>query len=178
MQRGVIEQVLHDREIEIERARLEHHAEQPQRLAGRASDVVTEDGDAAALDSEQPRHQREQGALAGAVEAEQGGEARGRHGEIDVDQGAARAIGMADACDRERRRGRGLRPLGSVGNMGDRMWISCRHGDIVTPQGSSPTWMVLITFCAATSITETSLETPLVTSRYFSSGVNAMCQTR
>src|ERR1700760_3477113 len=35
-----------------------------------------------------------------------------------------------------------------------------------------------MTFCEATSITETSLETPLVTSRYFSSGVNAMCQTR
>src|ERR1700753_1556049 len=54
-----------------------------------------------------------------------------------------------------------------------------RHGcAIVMPQGSSPTWMDLITFCAATSMTETSLETPLVTSRYFSSGVNAMCQTR
>ena len=29
-----------------------------------------------------------------------------------------------------------------------------------------------------TSITETSFETPLVVRRYFSSGVNAMCQTR
>src|SRR5882757_8503815 len=38
--------------------------------------------------------------------------------------------------------------------------------------------MVLITFWAATSITETSFETPLVTSRYFSSGVKSMCQTR
>ena len=44
------------------------------------------------------------------------------------------------------------------------------------PQGSSPTWMVLITFWAATSITETSFETPLVTSRYFSSGVKSMRQ--
>ena len=35
VQRGVIEQVLHHREIEIERARLEHHAHQPQRFAGR-----------------------------------------------------------------------------------------------------------------------------------------------
>ena len=43
VQRGVIEQVLHHREIEIERARLEHHAEQPQRFAGRAPDVVAED---------------------------------------------------------------------------------------------------------------------------------------
>src|ERR1700704_1990785 len=38
--------------------------------------------------------------------------------------------------------------------------------------------MVLITLSAATSITDTSFDTPLVTSRYFSSGVNAMCQTR
>src|SRR5216683_1145644 len=57
--------------------------------------------------------------------------------------------------------------------------VGCRHGcAIVMPQGSSPTWMVLITFCATTSMIETSLDTPLVTSRYFSSGVNAMCQTR
>src|SRR6202012_1351500 len=47
-----------------------------------------------------------------------------------------------------------------------------------TPQGNSPTWIDLMTFCAATSITETSLETPLATSRYFSSGVKAPCQTR
>src|SRR6267154_3003448 len=57
--------------------------------------------------------------------------------------------------------------------------VGCCHGcAIVMPQGSSPTWIVLIAFCADTSITETSLDTPLVTSRYFSSGVNAMCQTR
>src|SRR5260370_29690593 len=59
------------------------------------------------------------------------------------------------------------------------MGVDDRHGGAkLIPQGSSPTWIVLITFCADTSITETSLETPLVTSRYFSSGVNAMCQTR
>ena len=51
-------------------------------------------------------------------------------------------------------------------------------GAMAMPHGNSPTWMVLITFCAATSITETSLDTPLVTSRCFSSGVKAMCQTR
>src|SRR5262245_37049168 len=54
----------------------------------------------------------------------------------------------------------------------------CHRGDIAMPHGSSPTWIVLTTFCAATSMTETSLETPLVARRYFSSGVNAMCQTR
>lgn len=53
-----------------------------------------------------------------------------------------------------------------------------QFGPNATPQGSSPTWMDLITFCAATSITETSFDTPLATTRYFSSGVNAPCQTR
>src|ERR1700722_17823281 len=38
--------------------------------------------------------------------------------------------------------------------------------------------MVSITLRAATSITETSFETPLVVRRYFSSGVKAMCHTR
>src|SRR3954453_18320688 len=38
--------------------------------------------------------------------------------------------------------------------------------------------MVLMTLSAATSMTDTSLDTPLVTSMYFSSGVNAICQTR
>ena len=84
VQGGVIEQVLRHREIEIERARLEHDAEQPQRLAGRAADVVAENADASVLDAEQPRDQREQRALAGAVEAEQRGEARRRHREVDV----------------------------------------------------------------------------------------------
>src|SRR5229473_2581202 len=130
VQGGMIQQVLHDREIEVERARLEHHAQQPQGFAGRKANVVAEDADAPGLDAEQPRDQREQCAFTRTVEAEQRREA-------------------------------------------------CRHGcAIVMPQGSSPTWMVLITFCATTSMIEMSLDTPLVTSRYFSSGVNAMCQTR
>ncbi len=46
VQGGVIQQVLHHREIEVERARLEHDAEEPQRLARRARDVMAEDADA------------------------------------------------------------------------------------------------------------------------------------
>src|SRR4051812_18620589 len=87
---------------------------------------------------------------------------------------------MADAFDRQCGHpgrivpGRSLRRYLAGGGCG-----GCGHGGaIVMPQGSSPTWIVLITFCAATSMTDTSLDTPLVTSRYFSSGVNAMCQTR
>src|SRR5262249_6562945 len=50
--------------------------------------------------------------------------------------------------------------------------------EIATPQGSSPTWMLLITLRPGTSITDTSFDTPLVTNSSFSSGVNAICQTR
>ena len=102
VQRGMIEQVLRDREIEVERARLEHHAQAAQCLAGVAADVVAEDADMPGLHAEQPRDQREQRALAGAVEAEQGGEARRRDRKTDVVERPAGAVGMADAFDRQR----------------------------------------------------------------------------
>src|SRR6185436_7670336 len=180
VQGGVIQQVLRHREVEIERAGLKHHPEQPQCFARCPRDVMAEDADMSALDSEQPRDQREERALAGAVQAEQRGEACRGDGEADVDQRLSRAIGMADAVDRQCRYLRGFGP----GSDGLRVLtggkcVSGRHGcAIVIPQGSSPTWIVFMTFCAATSITETSFETPLVTIRYFSSGVNAMCHTR
>src|SRR4029077_11331962 len=95
------------------------------------------------------------------------------------------AVGMADAVDRQRRHGSGIasgrgeiRLREAGGGCVNRGHGLASGFAIVMPQGSSPTWMVLITFCAATSMTETSLETPLVTNRYFSSGVNAICQTR
>ena len=91
VQGGVIEQVLRHREIEIERARLEHHAEQPQRFARRTADVVAENADAPGLDAEQPRDQREQRALAGAVEAEQRREACRRDVKVDIDRARAAA---------------------------------------------------------------------------------------
>src|SRR5712664_1816056 len=179
VQGGVIQQVLRDREIEVERARLEHHAQQPQRFAGLTADVVAEDADASGLDTEQPRDQREQRALAGAVEAKQRREACRRDGEVDVDEGASGAIGMADAVDRQRGHFRRIAAATVRLSLAGDGRLSCGHGcAIAMPQGSSPTWIVLITFCATTSMIETSLDTPLVTSRYFSSGVNAMCQTR
>ena len=180
VQGSMIQQVLRDREIEVERARLEHHAQQPQRFAGFDADVVAEDADASGLDAEQPRDQREQRALAGAVEAKQRREACRRDGEVDVDEGASHAIGMADAIDRQRGHfGRTAAAVTVRRSPSGEGRVGCGHGcAIAMPQGSSPTWIVLITFCATTSMIETSLDTPLVTSRYFSSGVNAMCQTR
>ena len=57
VQCGVILKILRDRQIEVERTRLEHHAHAPQRLAGIAPDVVTEDADVSGLHAEQPRDQ-------------------------------------------------------------------------------------------------------------------------
>src|SRR4051812_33752988 len=173
VQGGVILQVLRDREIEVEGTRLEHHAHSTQRLAGITPDVITEHGDLSVLYAEQPGDEGEQRALAGAVEPEQRRKTCRRHGETDIVQCFASAIGMADALDRQcgsAKAGCRVAGNGSVG--------LCHCFAIVIPQGSSPTWMVLITLSAATSMTDTSFDTPLVTSRYFSSGVNAMCQTR
>src|SRR4051794_38577039 len=162
VQRGVIKQILPDREVEIERAWLEHHAEQPERFARRNADVMAENADAPALNPEKPRDQREQCALAGAVKAKQRREARRRNGEVDVDEGAPRAVGVADAVDRQRGYFGSIMPgieiprnVAGDGSVGGGHCCA-----IVMPQGSSPTWIVLITFWAATSITETSLDTP------------------
>src|SRR5207302_2566767 len=110
---------------------------------------------------------------AGAVQAEQRGEARLRDGQADVLQRLARPIGVADAvhgnCRRQIRRG-------TNGRIGER--VGAHLGDTTTPHGSRPTWIDFTTSRAAVSITEMSLESPLVVSRYFWSGVNAICQTR
>ena len=47
----MVDQVLDHGEIEIERARLEYHADHAQRLARCVSDIVAENPDAAALDA-------------------------------------------------------------------------------------------------------------------------------
>jgi hypothetical protein len=46
MQGGVVGQILNDGEIEVEGARLEHHADHAQRFARRAYDIMTENPDA------------------------------------------------------------------------------------------------------------------------------------
>ena len=81
MQRCMVSEVLHHREIEIERARLEYDAEEPQCGAGLTLDIVAKDGDAAGANRIEPAHEREQRAFAGTVEAEQGDKARGPHDE-------------------------------------------------------------------------------------------------
>src|SRR5258705_1888315 len=148
VQSRVIQQILSDRKVEIERAWLEHHAEQPERFARRDADVMAENADTSVLNSEQPRDQREQRALAGAVKAKQRREARRHNREIDVDEGAPRTVGMADAVDRQRGRFGSIVPemavLRKVARAGRVRGGHCCA--IVMPQGSSPTWIVLITF--------------------------------
>src|SRR5690242_11436322 len=97
---------------------------------------MAKNADTAGLDAEQARDQREQRALAGAVEAEQGGKARRLYVERDVDQRPARPVGMADTVDRQRRHRGRVEPwrllwFGTRGRAG--------HGAIVMPQGNSPT---------------------------------------
>ena len=101
MQRRVIDEILLDREVEVERARLEHDADQPQRRARRGGNVVAEDADGTALDGIEARDEGKQRALAGAVEAEEDGKGRRLDGERNVPQRLARPIGVAQALDRQ-----------------------------------------------------------------------------
>ena len=48
----MIEQVLRDGEIEVQRARLKHHAHAAQRLAGLALDIMAENADTPGLHAE------------------------------------------------------------------------------------------------------------------------------
>src|ERR1700730_16045237 len=129
---------------------------------------MTENPDVAALNGVETRNQREQRALACTVEPQQNGECGWRHRESHVDQRLTRPITMAHALDGQRG------GLWFLEGHEERRY--CR--EIATPQGNSPTWIVLMTLRLATSTTETSFDTPLVVKRYFSSGVKAMCQTR
>src|SRR5947209_9915473 len=163
----MVGEILDYREIEIERARLKHDAELTQRGARLALDVMIKDGDPTGAERVKPRHEREQRALARPIETEQRDEARGPHGECHILQRLASAIRVAQPLHRQRR---------SIERRGA---IHPRHSrEMVMPHGNSPTWIVLITRSEATSMTDTSFERPFVLSRYFSSGVNAMCQTR
>ena len=177
MQRGVVQQVLQHREIEVEGARLEHDPEQPQRFAGRTRDIVAEDADVPGLDAEQPGDQREQRALAGAVQSQKRREAPpGAEPEKSMSMQALRvapAIGsMADARRSTAPALVRLRPRLVDSNRRTRAGHAARPiavmvaGAMVTPQGNSPTWMVLIEpFAPPRRSPRRPLETPLVTSR-------------
>ncbi len=104
VQGALVEHVLLDREVGIERAALEHDAELGERRAAVARNVMAEDADRARPAGVEMGDDREQRALACAVEAEQHGEGRGLDREAYVIERLARAIGVRDAFDRKRRR--------------------------------------------------------------------------
>jgi hypothetical protein len=138
----MIEQVLHDRQIEIERTRLKHHAKQPQGFARRIADVVAEYADPSSLNAEQPGDQRNQRTLARAIEAEQSRETRRCDIEGDIRQRLPTTIAMADACDRQsgcdRRQVNWLRRV--VRDLFRARCVDRGHGRaMATPQGNSPT---------------------------------------
>jgi hypothetical protein len=101
--------VLHHRQIEVERAQLEHHAKPAQGGAGCPRDVVTKDTNLSVLRRKEPGDQGEKRALPGTVEPEQDDKGRRRYREAHIGKGPARSIGMADAIDRQGRWGGRLR---------------------------------------------------------------------
>ncbi|MNZ81249.1 hypothetical protein D3C78_999090 [compost metagenome] len=97
VQGGVVAQVLLDGQVQIEGALLEHHADLRQRAARLLADRAVAEADVAFLQVVEAGEQGDQGRLAGAVGAEQGVEASGHQGEVELDQRLARAVGEADA---------------------------------------------------------------------------------
>ena len=160
---------------------LEHDADRAQGFARCMFDVMTGkcgSGRAGPRRRITGTYQREQRALAGAVEAQQHSKTcvyRERHTAV------ARAIAVAHAVDGD---GGAARRASCHASCGPPVQPAVAEGrkvydrrEIAIPQGNSPTWIDLMTRRLATSMTETSFDTPLVVRRYFSSGVNAMCQT-
>ena len=137
----MVGQVLDHRQVEIEGARLEHHADQAQRFARRAFDVVPEDADVTALDAVEAGHQREQRALARAVEAEQNREVEGAIEKLVVERLAGAVEWLTPSIATA---GGSMVFIPCIMNRAALGKRSSLLGDRDT-HGSSPTWIVLIT---------------------------------
>ena len=162
VQCGVVAEILQGRKVEVERAFLKDHAKQAQRGARLSFNIATKNADTSRLDSKKASHEREQRALTRAIKPKQRHEGAVLHRKRNMAECHARPVVMAETVNRERRRFNRL--------------AHCR--EIAMPHGRPPTAIVLMTFSAVTSITDTSLVRPFVVSKYFSSGVKARCQTR
>src|SRR6185437_1015188 len=138
------------------------------RVATVAGDVAAENAHDSRSTHVKVGDHREQRALSCAIQAEEHGEAGRRDREAHLIQSDSRSIGVRYVFDRERIDGRRRPQLGNDGHC----------FEIATPQGNEPTGIDLITLSAATSMTETSFETPLVDKRYLPSGVSSNCHTR
>src|SRR3984957_2461242 len=168
MESAMIGQILRNAEIGVQRALLKHDAKSRKSGAAVTRDVAAENAHHPRSAYIKMRDHREECTLARAVQTQEHGEARGRDVEAPIIQRDPRSIGVRYALHRERADARLQRRVGD----------HCHCFEIATPQGNEPTGIDLITFSAATSMTDTSLETPLVDKRYLPSGVNSNCQTR
>ena len=103
MQRRVIDEVLFDGDVEVERTRLEDDAEFCKRAARRQRHVGAVDLDAALAGGVEARHQRKERRFAGPVEADQHSERGRRDFKGHVVEGFSRAIPMTDIRNFQRR---------------------------------------------------------------------------
>src|SRR4051812_41632945 len=95
VQRRVVAQVLHDREIEIERPRLEYDAELAQRSAGLAFHIMAEYADATRENRIEPRDQGEERAFPRTIEAEQSHKRSGLNGERHIIERLPQPVSVA-----------------------------------------------------------------------------------
>src|SRR5579875_486306 len=155
----MIGKVLTGRQIKIERARLKHDAEPAQGFAGGAVHVETKNVNLALLYRVETRDQTEECDLTCHIESEEDAEACGPYIKGNIVQDLAPAVAMAHTRDSKS----GRNQASFLAACGCRFRRGKSHcGAITTPQGKEPTGIDLTTLRHATSITETSFETPLV----------------
>ena len=102
VQRGVVHEVLGQREILVERARLEDDTEALQGRARPPAHVVAQNADLARDVVVETRDEREERRLAGAVETEQHGEGAARDRDGDVVEHEVVAEAVAHSVDHQR----------------------------------------------------------------------------
>src|SRR4029077_3785418 len=137
VKRCMIEQVLRDREIEIERPRLKHHAHAPKRCARLLLYIVTENPDASSLQRERAGDDRKQRTLARPVEAEQRRKFSSRYREDNIVKRLERTVAVAHALDHQRHGIRRVLKNGCLVSDGNAAYHHCFA--IVMPHGNSPT---------------------------------------
>ena len=97
----MVEEVLFDRQVEIEGRLLEHDPHLPQALQHPLANVHAKDADRSFGLGVEPGGEREQSRLAGAVQPEQHGEIAGGDREGDVFQHPPRPEAVSEPLDRE-----------------------------------------------------------------------------
>ena len=136
MECGVIEQILGDREIKIQRSWLKYHAHAAERRAGLFFNIVTENADTPTLQTEQARNDREQCAFASAVETKQRRKASRCDRQADVIECLSGTVTVTHLFDQQSHCIR-REVLRLLARNGEAVLHHCFA--IVTPHGNSPT---------------------------------------